>query len=156
MIGSPPTIVKSGNTCLVASVQVKKYSGMSGAGFLKESVIEDRLLDPGRRLLFRRRTRRLFFPKSAVLQNLLYYRVLIDERNNPHLAAAPGTLERVYLVNTLDERAPGHSTFPTTREPSQRFCDGEGRTRKIWTNLSSSAYLNGKRQEKRTKNGIRA
>jgi hypothetical protein len=74
-----PINVKSKNISLVASARSVRTAGFSGAGFLEEPIIEDRFLDPGRRLLFRRRARGLFLPKPAVLQNLPDHLIFLNE-----------------------------------------------------------------------------
>jgi hypothetical protein len=42
-----------------------------------------------------------------MLKNLPYYRILIDERDDPHLSPALQTLERVHIINALEKRKKG-------------------------------------------------
>ena len=93
----------------------KKWSGVSGAGHFEEPIIELGFFDFRRRLLFRRRARGLFLPESAVLQNLPYYRVLIDKRYDLHRTAALRAFQRVNFINAFYQRSPCHSAFSTKR-----------------------------------------
>ena len=98
-------------------IKAQRIVGLSCAVPFEEIEVKNRTFHRCRRYelvgrRFRRRMRLSFLPQIAVSENLFDNLFFLDKSYDPHFAAALRTLQRIDLIDQLNQCRPRQSAFP--------------------------------------------